>query len=112
MRRIIVNEKSFLKLGLFHCEIRTCVLQFLRERNGIFAGDSGEVLPQIGGEVQRDLLCQIRILFAEIVDAHHRIIDEMRTHLQHHDAGTLERDFLLLVQILFQLVKEDNAKHR
>ena len=36
----------------------------------------------------------------------------MRTHLQHHDAGALVGDLPLLAQILFDLIRQYDAKHR
>ena len=59
------------------------------------------------------------------MDAHQGILDEMWTHLQHHDAGAfmgdfpllpgilllLPDDFLLLPAVLFNLIGQDEAVH-
>jgi hypothetical protein len=69
----------------------------LRGKGNVFvAGDSAEISAKIVGEIQRDLLGLPGIQPAETVNADESIVDEVRPHLQHHDAGTLLRDFLLL----------------
>ena len=48
------------------------------------------------GEIQCDLLGFHGIEPAKAVDAHQGVINEMRPHLQDHDAGAFMRDLLLL----------------
>ena len=108
---IIVYRKAVFKLHLFHGQIGAGVLQLVSKGHGVLAGNGGEVLAKIGGEIQRDLLSLLGILGAEIVDAHHGIVDEVGSHLQHHDAGALMGDFPLLAHILLDLVEKDDAEH-
>ena len=112
MRRIIVDEKAAVELGLFHGEVGPGMLELLREGNEPVAGDGGEVFAQVGGEIQGDPLGQIGVLPAEVVDAHHGIIDEVRPHLQDRDAGALIGDLPFLAQNLCPLIIQDDQKHR
>ena len=112
MRRIVIDIQHILMLRLLHGEIGAGMLELLLEIHHILAGDCGEVLAQIGGEVQRDLLGFVRVLFTEVVDTHHRVIDEVRAHLQHHDAGVLVGDLTLLTKMLYDLIRHDDSVHR
>jgi len=51
------------------------------------------------------------VLGAKVINAHHSIVNEVRTHLKHHDAGPLVGDFPLLAHILVNLVIYNNGKH-
>ena len=112
MRRIKADKKTVLKLRLLNREIGAGVFQLIAERDSVLARDRGKILTQIGGEIQRDLLCLFGVLITQVVDAHHRVIDEVRPHLQHHDAGALIGDLTLLTHKMFYIVREDNAEHR
>ena len=69
-----------------------------------FLGDSIEVRAQVVGEIERHLLCTCRILLAEVVNACHDVVDEVRPHLQRHDLCLLSGGFFALVNIDAQLV--------
>ena len=112
VRRVVIDQEAVIKLGLLHGEVGARVLQFFGEGDQLLARDGGEVFAEVGGEIHRDLLGQIGVLFAEIVDACHGIVDEVRPHLQHHDAGALMGDLSLLAQILLDLIRQDDAEHR
>ncbi len=111
VRRIVVNEKAILKLNLLHGKVCAGVLQFVGKGNGIPAGDGSEVPAEVGGKIHRDTLGFLGVLIAEIVDARHGVVDEVRPHLQHHDAGALMGDLPLLVHVLFHLIGQDEAVH-
>ena len=87
------------------------MLQFRRKGNECGAGNGGEIFAQVGGEIHDDLPGQLRILIAEAIDTCHGIVDEVRTHLQHRDAGALICDFPLMLQILLDLIRQDEAVH-
>jgi len=56
------------------------------------------------GEIHDHLLGLFRVLAAKTIDARHGVLDEMRPHLQHHDAGVLLGDLPLLSEILLDLI--------
>ena len=109
--RVERDEEAVLKLRLFHGEIGAGVFQFLRERNALLARDGGEVFPKVGREVQCDLFRLFRVLIAKVIDAHHRVVDEMRAHLQHHNARFLVGDLLLSTHIFLHVVRENQRIH-
>ena len=118
MRRIVFDDEAFCILGLFHGEVCAGVIQLRGKRNGGIAGHGGEVLAQVGGEIHDDLLGLLRVLTAEAIDARHGVVDEVRAHLQHHDAGALVGDFLLLggdfslvAQIPLSLIGQNETVH-
>ena len=104
MRSVGFNKKQILKLGLFYSEVSPGMLQFFGERNGFLAGYGAEVFAQVGVEIQCDLLGLFRILAAEVIDAGHGVVNKVRPHLQHHDAGTLMGDLPMLTYILIDLI--------
>ena len=110
MRRVEADKERVLKLRLFYGEVGAGMLQFIREGNGVLACDRGKVLAQIGGEVQRDLLCLLRVLIAKVIDSHHRVVDEVRPHLQYQDFGALMSDLMLLTYMLFHIIREDQTE--
>ena len=112
MRRIVFNEKAVFKLYLLNGQVGAGVLQFIRKGDGILTGNRRKVLTQVRREIQGDLLGLFGILCAKVIDAHHGIEYKVRPHLQHHDAGALMGNFPLLSHILFNLVAQDNTKHR
>ena len=59
MRRVVVDEQEVLELRLFYGKICARVRQLFGKGDGLLTRDRGEVLPQIGGEIKRDLLRQI-----------------------------------------------------
>ena len=64
MRRVVLDEKAVLILGLFHRKVGAHVLELGGEGDGLGACDGGEVLAQVGGEVQHDLPGLQRVLVA------------------------------------------------
>ena len=64
MRRIVFDKEHILMLCLFHGEIRAGMLELIFKGYKLLVRERGEVLVQIGGEVQRDLLRLIRVLLA------------------------------------------------
>ena len=111
VRRIKVDKRSIFKLCLLDCEICAGVLQLVAERYHILTGDRGEILSQVKRKVKSDLLCLGGILIAKVVDTHHSIAYEVRTHLEHHNAAALMCDLTLLMYILFLVVQEDQTEH-
>ena len=111
MRRVIFHRKAVIILGLFHGEIGAHMFKLGREGNGIGACNGSKILAQIGCEIQNDLPGPFRILIAETVNAGHGVVDKVRPHLQDHDAGALIRNLLLMPQVLFDLVGQDDAVH-
>ena len=95
-RRIVIYNKHLVKLRLFYGKIGAGMLQFCGKRYGVATGNSVEILTKIVGEIHRDLPGFFWVEPAKTVDAHQCIVDEMRPHLQHHDAGALVGDFPLL----------------
>ena len=63
-RRVETDEQTVLKLRLLHGEVGAGVFEFLREGDGLFARDGGEIFSEIGSKVQRDLLCLFWVLIA------------------------------------------------
>ena len=119
MRRVVFYEEAFGILGLLHSQIGARVLQFRRKRDERIAGHGREVLAQVGGEIHDDLLGLPGILTAEAINARQGVVNEVRPHLQHHNADTLLRQGLLLpgdlplvLQILLDLIGEDDDIHR
>ena len=111
VRRIEFRKQIVLMLRLFHREIRLRMLQLVGKGNGIFARDGGEVLSQVFGEVQRDLLRPVRVLLAQVVNGRHRVVDEVRPHLQHHHARALTGDLPLLFGVLLHVILKDQTEH-
>ena len=104
VRRVIVNDEAFGVLSLLHIEIGACVLQLRGKGDRLGACHSGEIFAQVGGEIHDHLLGLFRVLAAKTIDARHGVVDEMRPHLQHHDAGALLGDLPLLSEILLDLI--------
>ena len=111
MRRIVLDKQAVLIQGLLHGEVGAGVFQLRRKWDERGAGNGSEIFPQVGGKIHDDLSGQFWILIAETIDACHGVVDEMRTHLQHGDAGALIRDFPLMLQILLDLIRQDEAVH-
>lgn len=130
--RIVRHDKHIVVLGLFYGQVRAGVLQLRGEGDGAVTGDGVEVPAQIIGKIDYDLPGLLRIQPAEAVDGHKGIVDKVGAHLQHHNAGALmgnflllegnfpllERDFLvlegdfpLMAAVLFNLVGQDEAVH-
>ena len=105
MRGVEFDQEIILELSLNHGEVGAGMLELLREGDGVLARDRVEVLAQVGGEVQGDLLRFFRVLLAEVIDARHRVVDEVGPHLQHRDARALIGDLLLLTDVLLNLVR-------
>ena len=93
---IKVDKKCVFKLRLLNGEVGMGMLQLFRKGNVVFVCDSGEVLAQVGSEIQRYLLCLLYVLIAKVVDPHHGVAYKVRTHLQYHNSGVLMGNFLLL----------------
>ena len=117
-RRIVIHKKHIFMLSLLYGKVGTGVFQFHGKGNAAVTGDSVEIPAQVVGKIHRDLLGLLRVDFAKAVDAHQCIIDEMRPHLQHHDVGSLPGDFplllsnfLLVVEVLIDLIGQDQAVH-
>ena len=70
----------------------------------ILAGNGSKIFAEAGRKIRRDLLSFFGILHAKVVNAHHRVINEVRAHLQNHNARSLMRYFPLLPHILLYLV--------
>ena len=94
------------------------MLQFRGKGYGVFAGDSVKILAKIVREIHCDLLSFFGVEPAKAVNAHQGVIDEMRSHLQHHNAGSLvgdfqllPDDFLLLAAILLDLIGQNETIH-
>jgi hypothetical protein len=94
--RIEINNKHIVKLRLFYSQIGAGVFQFCGKGNGVVTGDGVEISAQVIGEILRDLPSFLGVKSAKAVDAHQGVVDEVRTHLQHHDAGTFMGDLPLL----------------
>ena len=112
IRRIVIHSKHIVMLRLFYGQIGAGVLQLYGEGNGAVAGDGVEIPAQIVGEIQRNLLGLPGVETAKAMDTHQGIINKMRPHLKHHDAGTLMGDLLLLTDnflplaaVLFDLIR-------
>jgi len=112
VRRVIIDNQAVLVLGLLHGEVGAGVVQFRRKRDRRSACDGGEIFTQVGSEIHNDLPGLLRILPAEAVDARHGVVDEVRPHLQDHNAGTLMGNLPLLAQIPLDLIGQDEAVHR
>ena len=112
MRRVVFHRDALLKLRLLDREIGAGMLQLLRKRDRRFTCNGCEVFAQVGGEIHRDLPGFLRVLITEVIDAGHGVVDEVRPHLQHHDAGTLMGNLPLLAQVLLDLALQDNDVHR
>ena len=83
------------------------MIQFFHKRNQSRFYHSAKILPQIGSEIIDERLGFLRIDFAQIVDAGHRIVDEVRTHLKHQDVDFLLSVFLCLRNNVFCLILKD-----
>ena len=111
VRRVIFHDQTVLVQRLLHGEIGVRVLQFVGKRHGGFARDRADILPQVVREVQRDLLRFVRVQLAEVVNGDHGVVNEMRAHLQHHDACALMGDLALVARVLLYVIRDDQNEH-
>ena len=118
MRHIIMDKYTVLIQSLLYSEVGAGVFQLRREGDRLCACDGGEVFAKIGSEIHDDLPGLYGILTAKTVDARHGVVDKVRSHLQHHDAGALigdlhllPGDFPLAAQVLIDLIVQYESVH-
>ena len=111
MRCVKFHKQIILKAGLLHCKVRARVLKLFGKGNAFIFRQCREILSEISRKIERDFLRLFGVLCNQIVNAHHRVVDEMRPHLQYIDACLLLRNLLLLPEMVFYLCREYQTEH-
>ena len=125
MRRVIFYKNAVLIQCLLYGNVGTGMLQFRRKRDRTGTCYRGKVFSQVGSKIHDHLPCRLRILVAEAVYTCHGVINEVRPHLQHHNAGALIGNlrllsgnlcllsgvFLLPSDFLLYLIRHDKTIH-
>ena len=109
-RRVKFKEKLPFKSSLLHRKIRFCVFKLFCERDRLILRDRGEIVSQIVCKIARHLFCFGGVIIYHTVNARQRVVDKVRTYLEHEGVCALTDDLLLLSGVLLHIVREDQTE--
>ncbi len=89
IRGVEFNYQPALKPDLLNRKICARMFKLLLKGYGALLGDRVEIFSEVGRKIQRDLFCFLRVDIAEAVNACHRVINQVRAHLQNSELCAL-----------------------